>query len=198
MEWKKVEEGKDDDLSALLTMPAIGKLPSKNPVEKIRRAVLINSCWGLLIAGLYVYVLLRYPIWQISVCLGFMLFSVLWVVAKALLLRRKLSRTTATNTLLQEMELQYGYIRQWINLQRWVGLGTYPVSLAGGFMLGAHFAGKSLEVIMHNTRIILSLATILLVLAPVCYYLTRWMTHKAFGQHAGQLKANIDALKNEG
>jgi len=196
-EWKKVEEEKDEDLSALLDMPVIEKLASKDPVEKIRRGILINAGWGMLIAGIYIYVLLRFPIWQVAVCFGFIILIILWTVARTLLLYRKLHKPIGANTLLQQMEQHYYNIRKWMNLQKWVGLIASPVSVAGGILLAAHLAGKSIDTVMHRKGMLLFLLIVELVLVLVCYWLAKWMIKKAFGQYAGQLKANIDSLKNE-
>ena len=199
MEWKKAGEGEDKELSALLNMPLITQLPSKDPVEKIKRAILLNACWGLLISGGYIFVLFRFPYWQILVCIGFVLLITLWGVVKTLILYRKLPKALGMNTLLQEMEGHYNNISQWINLQQWASLLIYPVSIAGGFMLGGSLgSGKPIAAFIQQPHIMLILLITVIILVPLCFYLARWMSHKAFGQYARQLKVNIDSLKKEG
>jgi hypothetical protein len=197
MEWKKAGERGDEELSALLDMPVIAKLLSRDPLEKIRRAVLINACWGLLIGAGYILVLLRYPFRQLLLCVGFVLLITLWGVARTLLLYWKLNQPAGGNTLLQEMERHYSHIRQWMQLQQWAGLLIYPVAVAGGFMLGGCLgSGQSIDVFLQKPGMELTLLVLLLILVPVGFWLARWMSDKAFGQYARQLKANVEALKN--
>jgi hypothetical protein len=73
----------------------------------------------------------------------------------------------------------------------------YPVSAAGGFMLGGFVgSGKPIEVFMSKPIVIIILVVTIAILVPICYKLAKWMTKKAFGQYADQLKKNIDALKS--
>lgn len=102
------------------------------------------------------------------------------------------------NSLLQEMERHHNHIRQWMNLQQWASLLTYPVSIAAGFMLGGSLgSGKPIASFIHEPHIMLILLIMVIILVPACFFLARWMSHKAFGQYARQLKTNIDTLKNE-
>jgi hypothetical protein len=197
MEWKKAGERGDEELSALLDMPAIAQLTSRDPLEKIRRAMLINACWGLLIGAGYVGVLLRYPYWQLVVCIGFVLLITLWGVTRTLLLYRKLNRPGGDNTLLQEMERHYHYIRQWMKLQQWAGLLIYPFAVTGGFILGGCLgSGQPVDVFLQKPDMALTLVLLVVILVPTGFGLARWMSDRAFGQYARKLKANLEALRN--
>ena len=197
MEWKKAGERGDEELSALLDMPAIAQLPSRDPLEKIRRAVLINACWGLLIGTGYVGVLLRYPFWQLVVCVGIILLITLWMAGRTLLLYAKLGKPAGTGTVLQEMERHYRYIRQWMKLQQWAGLLIYPFVVTGGFILGGSLGSRlPVDVFLQKPGMLLTLVLLVVILVPAGFWLARWMSDKAFGQYARQLKANLEALKN--
>jgi len=196
--WKKVGEGKDDLLSALLAMPLISKLPSKDPLEKIRRAILINACWGLLIGSGYIFVLLRWPAWPIIACLGIGVVFLFMGVAKTLVLYKDLGKPADGYTLLQEMERHYHAIRRWIHLQQWGNLLLLPFYLTAGVLLGWGLgSGQPIGEIIQKPRFLITLLVLIAVAAPLYWVLAKWMSQKAFGQVADRLKENIDALKNE-
>jgi hypothetical protein len=197
-QWKGMGRQQDDELSALLKMADITKLPSKDPLQKIKNNLLIHGVWAIVISGLYIFILVRFPFWQLLLCIGIvLLFTVLGII-KSLQLYQKLSSGNPALTVLQQMEHHYYTIQKWISIQQWVGLFIYPVSAAGGFMLGGFIgSGKPTDVIMQKPAMIIALVISSAVLVPCCFYLAKWMTRKAFGQYAETLKQNIEALKKE-
>jgi hypothetical protein len=197
-QWKDMGEQQDDQLSALLTMTDINKLPSKDPLQKIKNNLLIHGVWAVVISGLYIFILVRFPFWQLLLCLGIVLLFTVSGIIKSLLLYQQLSSTNPALTVLQQMEHHYYTIQKWINIQQWVGLFIYPVSAAGGFMLGGFIgSGKPIEVITQKPAMIIALLISVVVLVPLCFYLAKWMSRKAFGQYAEALKQNIGSLKKE-
>lgn len=195
-QWKLMDKG-DEDLSSLIRK-GVRNVPSKDPLEKIKRNLLINSVWGLVIAAGYVLVLISFPVWQVLVCIGIVFLFTLWAVAKALLLYREIKKPMPHNTLLQEMERHYQGIQSWMNVQEKAALLIYPVSAAGGFMIGGSLgAGKSIDVVMSKPIMLVALVITIVILVPICIYLAKWLNKKAFGRYAAQLKQNIDNLKTE-
>ncbi len=197
-QWKNMEEHQDKDLSALININRISRLPSIDPLEKIKRNLIINSLWGVLIVFIYIYVLVQFPLWQVQLCLGIVLLFTVWGIFSAIKLYRKITVKATSNSLLEVLEHHYNSIHQWMSIQQNVGLLIYPISAAGGFMLGGFVgSGKPIEVFMSKPIVIIILLVLIAILVPLCYKLTKWMTKKAFGQYADQLKNNIDALKSE-
>lgn len=197
-QWKKLEEQQDKDLSALINMKTISSLPSIDPLEKIKRNLIINSLWGVLIVALYIYILVHFPFWQLFVSIGLvMLFTILGVYS-ALTLYLRMNQKLPADSVLNEMERHYQNIQQWMRIQQNIGLFLYPVSAAGGFMLGGFVgSGKPIEVFMSKPIIIIILLVVIAILVPLCYLLAKWMNSKSFGRYADQLKRNIDELKSE-
>ena len=150
-QWKNFGEDEDADLSALINMKSITKHTSKDPLMRIKRNLLINSALGIVISAGYIFLLMRFPFWQLLVCIGIVLIFTAWAVAKALLLYKDIKKTIPQNTVLQEMERHYASMKNWIIIQQRVGLLIYPVSAAGGFMLGGSLgSGKSIDEICKN------------------------------------------------
>lgn len=195
-QWKQMNRP-DEDLSSLIQKGVVAA-PSKDPLEKIKRNLLINSVWGLVIAAGYVLVLIKFPVWQVLVCIGIVFLFTLWAVAKTILLYREIKKPMPHNTLLQEMERHYQGIQSWMNVQEKAALLIYPVSAAGGFMIGGSLgAGKPIDIVMSKPIMLVSLVITIAILVPICIYLAKWLNKKAFGRYAAQLKQNIDNLKTE-
>ena len=84
-----------------------------------------------------------------------------------------------------------------MSIQQQAGLLIYPVSATGGFMIGGSVgAGKSITEVMQKPGMIIALLIALIILVPLCFYLAKWMSKKAFGKYAEQLKQNIEMLKS--
>jgi hypothetical protein len=197
-QWKNIEKHLDKDLSLLLDMNKIVKLPSTDPLEKIKKNLLINSILGLLIVALYIFILVRFPLWQVQLSIGIVMLFTIWGIYSALQLYQIINKKVTSNSCLEEMERHYNNIHHWMNIHQKIGLLIYPVSAAGGFMLGGFVgSGKPIEEFMSKPAIITILLVVIAILVPLCYILAKWMTKKAFGQYADQLKKNIDALKSE-
>ena len=197
-QWKNMEEHQDQDLSSLININTITKLPSNDPLQKIKRNLIINALWGLLIVCLYIFIIIRFPLWQVQLCIGTVMVFTFLGALSAFRLYRKISDKVLNNSLLQEMERHYNSLQHWMSLQQNVGLLLYPVSAAGGFMLGGFVgSGKPIEVFMSKPIVIIILLVVIAILVPLCYKLAKWMCKKSFGQYADQLKKNIDTLKSD-
>ncbi|MBC7826412.1 MAG: hypothetical protein H7122_01600 [Chitinophagaceae bacterium] len=194
--WKNSSEN-DDDLSALIK-PGLSKLRSKDPLNKLKRNILAGAILGLLISACYVYIMAKFPVWQVFVCIGIVFTFTVWASLQSLLLYKEISRTTPGNSLLQELESHYAKIKKWMNIQQQAALFIYPVSATGGFMIGGSLgAEKTISEVMQKPAMIIALLITLAILVPICYYFARWLNKKAFGKYAEQLKQNIDTLNLE-
>jgi hypothetical protein len=197
-QWKKLEEQQDKDLSALINMNTISRLPSIDPLEKIKRNLIFNSIWGVLIVALYTYILINFPFWQLFASIGLVMLFTMAGVYSALALYLRMNQKLPSDSVLNEMERHYQNIQQWMRIQQNIGLFLYPVSAAGGFMLGGFVgSGKPIEVFMGKPMVIIILLLVIAILVPLCYLLAKWMNRKSFGQYADQLKKNIDELKSD-
>ncbi len=193
--WKDTGEG-DNDLSSLIK-PGLSKFNSKDPLVKLKRNLLAGSVMGLLIASLYIFVMVKFPVWQVFLCIGIVFAFTAWASVKSFLLYREMCIPIPDNNLLQELESHYDKIKKWMSNQQQVGLFIYPVSATGGFMIGGSVgAGKSITEVMQKPVMIPALLIALVVLVPLCYWLAKWMSKKAFGSYAEQLKRNIEMLKS--
>ena len=197
--WDDINNKQDDDLLSLLQKPKLSKLTSHNPLEKIKKNLLMNMVWGIIICALYVFIIIHFQIWQVQVSISIVLLFSLWALYTAWLQYKKLNTSVSSNSsVLSEMKRHCESIETWLNTQQKVALIIYPVSAAGGFMLGGVIgSGKSVELFMSKPIVILILVVTILILVPACYYLAKWMCNYSFGKHLKTLQQNIQDLESE-
>ena len=193
--WKNTGEG-DNDLSSLIK-PGLSKIASKSPLVKINRNLFWGAVFGIFIAGIYIFIMIKFPVWQVLLCVGIVFAFTVFASLKSYLLYRDISTTLPGLSLLQEMESHHAKIKKWMSIQQQVALWIYPVSATGGFMIGGSVGGgKSITAFMQKPEIIIFLLITLAILVPICFYMAKWMCKRAFGKYFDQLKQNIDLLKS--
>jgi hypothetical protein len=197
--WNKMDENTDSDLSALLQTGNLSKLSSHNPLQKIKRNLLINIIWGLLICAIYILIMLYFQIWQVQIAIGITFIFSVWALYTSY--REYLQINTgisSNNSVLVELQRHHQSITNWMKTQQRVALFIYPVSAAGGFMLGGALgSGKPVAAFMHNPIAWVALLISVAILVPACYYLAKWMFKYGFGKHLAALQNNITALQQE-
>lgn len=197
--WGQLGDGQDEDLSSLLQASKLSKLSSHNPLQKIKQNLLINMVLGLLICVLYVVVLCYFQIWQVQLAIGIVLIFSLWAVYTAYQQYKELNTSVSANSpVLLELKRHCLSITNWMDTQQKVALFIYPISAAGGFMLGGVLgSGKPVEAFMHKPFFVMALVIAIIVMVPACWYLARWMFNYSFGKHLKALNKNIKALEEE-
>ncbi|TFF38012.1 hypothetical protein [Mucilaginibacter psychrotolerans] len=197
--WKQLESNIDQDLSSMIDESRIPKIRSQNPLVKIKQNLLINMIWGVLICCLYVIVLIRFNYIEVRLCLGLVLVFSLWALITAFIKYRKMhTGILADSSLLQELKHQHSSIVSWMKQQSRVALFVYPISAAGGFMLGgAVGSGKSVALFMNKPLIWIIFLVVIAILVPLCHLLTKWMFKISFGNHLNALQQYIEELETE-
>jgi membrane protein YdbS with pleckstrin-like domain len=197
-QWTNFAGGKDEDLTKLLQSNNLTNKPSKNPLTKIKTNLIINGIWAALIGVFYIFILYYYPMWPIIICIGIVMLFTFLGLFSALSLWRKLNCFNADQPILQQLENHYDSLTKWNHLQLKVGLFIYPISAAGGFMLGGCVgSGKPIQVFMQKPAVIITLVVVTAILVPLCHKLAKWMMQKSFGKHIDAMQQNIEALKEE-
>ncbi len=196
--WKDIDEQSDEALAALLKPRVLERLQSKNPLATIKKNMLINNIWAILIAAGYLLVIIYFPFWQTRLCIGFLFLYTCWAIYSTLQEYNNIKKSSPGNSVLEEMERHYVNISKWIKMQLRMGIIIYPISAAGGFMLGGTVgSGKSVDQIMAKPVMWLALFIVTAILVPCAFYLAKYLSHRAFGRHLELLKRNIDDLKEK-
>lgn len=197
--WNQLNQQQDDDLSSLFKVSRLSRLTSNNPLEKIKKNMLMNMTWAIAICAGYLAIILYFKIWQVQLAMTIVLIFSLWALYTTYQEYQKLnSKVSSDNSLLAELRRHHASISHWMTVQQRAALFIYPISAVGGFMLGGvTSSGKPVEVFMSKPFVQLVLLIALIVLVPACYYLARWMMNFTFGKHLRALQENIRELEEE-
>jgi hypothetical protein len=169
-----------------------------DPLYRLKKNLRINIGWGVLICIIYIVaiILLTLPIFRISMI--FLLGFTLWAIYTTIRLYKSIEPgITSKHSLLEDMQLHYNAINNWMKAQEKAALIFYPIGILGGFFMGGVVgSGKTVSELLMKPAILIAIPIILLVLVPASHNLAKWMNKKAFGDHLIKLKENIDHLKN--
>jgi len=196
--WKDIDEQSDEALAALLKPMVLERLQSKNPLATIKKNMLINSIWAVLIAVGYLLIVIYFPFWQTRICIGFLFLFTSWAAFSTFQEYKNIELNSAGNSVLDELEKHHANISKWMHQQKRAGIIIYPISAVGGFLLGGTVgSGKSVDEIMMKPAMLIGLPIVTAILAPCGFYLAKFLSHRAFGRHLEVLRRNIDDLKRQ-
>ncbi|AYL97570.1 hypothetical protein [Mucilaginibacter celer] len=197
--WKMLEQHPDNELADMINFSAIPQIRSHNPLIKIKQNLLINMAFGLMVCCAYIIIIICFDYWQVRLALGLVMVFSLWALSTAFTQYRSIRTDIFSNgSVLQELKRQRQSIVSWTRSQARMALLIYPVSAAGGFMLGGAIgSGKSVAAFMSKPVVWLLFIIVVAVLVPLCHQLARWMSKRSFGQYLDALKKNIEELEVE-
>ena len=193
--WR--QSGKQDELlNQLLQQTDFSGFPSRLPLKKLKRNLLNGMIWATLTTLAYVVLFFFIDVWQGRVALVVLISFNLRILSDSWKLYQKTPETiTPSNSLKQELTLNYDRFHQWWALQQRISLFVYPIAAAGGFIIGGVWgSGKPVADFLYNARMLSLLCITVLILMPLCYFGARWMFNYAYGRHLKTLKALIDEL----
>lgn len=197
-DWDNLNKGQDDDLSSLLKSSKLLGFSSKNPLEKIKKNLLKNMIYVGIICIAYVAIIIHFKIWQVQLLIGVVLLFSIWAGYTAFIQYKNLQTTISTASVLDELKRHHKSITVWIETQQRVALFIYPISAAGGFLLGGVIgSGKSVAFFLSKPYVLIALIIAMIVLTPAAHYLAKWMSKTSFGKHLDALQQNIAALEDE-
>lgn len=187
----------EQEFESFLGSVQLQQLQTSNPLQKLSKTLLYNILFGGAICILYCVAIIVVDTLVIKAILAALLVFSVWAVYSGYTIyRRFLPQVTVARPVLEEMEHHYTTMTVWIKKQEITGLFFYPISAAGGFMMGgAAGSGKPIIEFMSNTYVLLLLLVLVAILEPICFYLVRYFNKLLFGVHLADLKRNIDLLK---
>jgi hypothetical protein len=195
--WNQFNQQKDSDLTALMQSGRLPKISSHHPLDRIRRLLRFNMGASILVCLCYFGILFRFHYWQVQATIFVTLCFSLYAFYSAFLLYRRLdTRVSADRPLLMELKKQRDSILKWMASLQQLSLWVYPAAAAGGFMLGGILgSGKTVEAFMAPAYVKISLLVTIVLLAPLGYFLSRWLCQRSFGKHLRSLEDNIQELE---
>lgn len=197
-EWKQMNTNGDEELWALLNQRKLQTLSSKSPFQKLKRSLLINMIFGIIICFAYIIIIAVFHVWQVQLAIFIVLVFSAWTVYSAYMQYKKLEASVTSSPVLTELKRHHETFTKWIALQMRASVAIYPISVAGGFMLGGVLgSNKPVEVFMSKPVVQIALLVCIIVMVPAAYYLAKWLFHLSFGKHLKLLKQNIEDLEKE-
>lgn len=189
----------DQDLDELLRPGFASQLQPHHPLVKLKKNLLINTIWGILITIAYFIIIITTPVWQVQLALGITSGFNMIILAQAIGLYRSIPVTiSSSDSVLSILKKHHQEISAWCTMQNKLAIWVYPVAATGGYIYGGVMSsGKSLEELFESPLFVWVLPVLLVVLVPLGLYLSKYMTQKAFGVHLDNLKKNIQALEQE-
>lgn len=187
-----------NNLDSVLENIELSKIRSKSPVEKIRYSILLNMIWTLAIC-LGLMVLLFFVSLTIQLFLGIVIIWGVWAFYHSLLTYKKLKLSMdPSSNLVSYLKCQEGYYREWQHTQENTALAIYPISITGGFLLGAQTGGQQdLLLFLSKKYVLIALGICWLVFIPLSYYTTKLLFYLGFNKHLKQLEQTIQSLEKE-
>lgn len=194
-----MNDGADDALASLLQPSRFSTLPSRSPLEKIRKNVRRNMGWCMLICLGYALIVVFFHHWQVQLAMGILLAFSIWGVYHTYQLYKSIpTAVSAEVSLLEELKRHHQSVSNWMKVQQQVALLFYPISALGGFMLGGVVgSGKTVAEFMGKPVVLIAFPVTLVILLPAAYWLGKWMFKYSFGKHLVDLQKNINDLEAE-
>lgn len=188
----------EQELTNFINNKCWEKGQSVSPLAKLRKGLMVNTIWGILISVLYFYLLFAYPYPTVQLALLIVLAFTVWVIVGAFqILKETRNNQVAEKPLLVLMKQTYNSINRWMLIQQRMALFIYPISITGGFLLGGVIgSGLTPEAFIGQPYVLIALIGCIAVLVPASYYLAKWMFKISFGTHLKNLQALINEMEN--
>jgi hypothetical protein len=188
--WQQAEE------QPLLDEAFLNKALQKkslDPLVKLKKNVKIKLLWIAAFILIFLIVIITTDKLYNRILISPLVIT--YIVGLVLIFRqyRELNFVDKSQSLKETLETYYQKISLMSKYEQRVALFIYPVSITAGFVYG-FTVHRSAEDIFSDQRVLTMLVATNIILIPACYYLTRWMDHKAFGEYLEHLKEDLDQL----
>nr|MBC7612753.1 hypothetical protein [Pseudopedobacter sp.] len=123
------------------------------------------------------------------------LFFTDWAGYAGFQLYKSIETNVTANNLLSELKRVVYILEEWIGVQCKVAIFVYPISATGGYFLGGVIgSGKTVGQFMSRPFVVYAFIITIIILMPICYYLSKWMFNYSFGKSIKQMQKLIDEL----
>jgi hypothetical protein len=190
--WRKLEK---DKLSQPVLGAATATKKSKHPVQKLKNAYLMTTAFSVICLIFFVYLLTtsHERLVKGSLILVILAYVFFFVVNFSMFRKIKVA-FPVDQSLKIVLQHSYRFIVSNIQFQERVSLFIYPIAGAAGFFIGGA-ESADLESLMRKPVVVVSFFLTLIILTPLCYYLTKWMYKVSYGKCLIELKSLIDELE---
>jgi len=170
---------------------------SHHPLARLRRALILNIGYGLVVSAAMCLLLIKAEGWPLSLAFTLVTAFCLWAVFDTWRLLTSLDPNVSTEqATLTELRRHHGAFVRWMRTQQRAGWFFYPISAFGGGLWGAVVgADAPVHIVLQKTSLLLVLILLALIMSPLCAWLARWMFQHAFGNQVDRLREMIRQLE---
>ncbi len=191
--WKKLESEK-------LCLPIPEQMQARNdyklPLQKLQNVYRINS-W-FLVAFLCGFVMLCFVFHEPVVKGGLFLLILIYMLGLAAnrSMSKKLELTVSWDqSIKSSLEQIYSSVSSHVRYQERIGLFIYPLAGLVGFLMGIAAVSDNFSNLIRQKSILLLLLTLLLMLTPLCFWVTKQLHARSYGKYLNDLKQLIHELE---
>jgi hypothetical protein len=187
--WKKLE-------TETLEKPVTGSLElkkkSKHPIQKLKDAYLKTTGFAVFFLIGFMVMLFIFPSLLIKLLLTLVIIAYIFFFVVNYSMYRKINTNLPMDQSLKDaLQHTYDFITANILFQERVSIFIYPVAGATGFFIGG---SSDLEKMTSQKSLIILLIT-LIIITPVCFFVTRWFYKISYGKCLHELKERIAELE---
>ncbi len=191
--WQKLEREK-------LSKPVEGAVEirktSRHPVEQLKAAYMRTTLFSVFFLAGFIVLFFLFEEPLVKVGIGFVVgVYVFFFVVNFGMYRRVGMDFPVDRNLKDALNHTYSYITENIRFQERAALFLYPIGGAAGFMMGGSVGSGDINSMMMKPSVLILLVVVLVVMTPLCFYLTRWMYKVSYGKCLSDLKTLIEDLE---
>ncbi len=191
--WKKLETEK-------LKQPVKGSVippkRSKHPVQKLKSAYLQTTGFAAVFLLMFIYLFFQFdePLVKGGLVLVILSYIFFFIINYSMYRKVNIELPVDKN-LKTALQHTYHFITDNIKFQERVALFIYPIAATSGFLMGGALGSKNINSMMQEKAVIILLIVTLIILTPLCFYITRWLYKVSYGKCLRELKEKIDELE---
>jgi hypothetical protein len=171
---------------------------SKHTVAKIRRMYYIKSALAVIIMAFFIALFVAFDQMLIRVGLVIVIGGyVLFLKTSITMLSKIKKELPVDKSLIQALQYTRDILQADSRFETMIGLTLYPFSGATGFFMGFAEAGKNVNEIFTNPLLAGILMITIIILTPLCYFLSKWLHKKTYGKCLNDLSVMIHDLESE-
>lgn len=196
--WR--DSGRNDEmLIKIMQQKDHLKLHSKMPLTYLKRSLIVGICWAVLITFIYLALFFYFDVWQVHLSLVILIiFNTVIAIESYKLYRNTNALVSPGSSLTEELKKNYDSFHKWWRIQQRVSLVIYPIAATGGFIIGGMAgSGKPVDDILYNSFNLQILGIAIIIIAPICYFVAKWMFNYAYGKHLKKIKLLIEELEED-
>ncbi len=191
--WRKLEE---DKLSKPVTGAVEVPKESKHPIQKLKNSYKVTIAFTIAFLIGFIILLFSFNEPLVRISLALVIFSYVFFLAINYSMYKKIKVDFPVDqSLIKALRHTYDFISSNIRFQERVALFIYPVAGTAGFLMGGSLGSGDLDSMLKEKTVIFTLIIVLIVLTPICYFLTKWMYKISYGKCLVELKALINELE---